>query len=194
MSNRSGALARRSRTGVSGTMTALAVVVVIVVAGVGGYFVGGSGATGTASTTTVMSTVSGPVSTSTFTTSVGAGATVTSTMNAGVTVTSTSTVGGAATTVTSTVTSATTALTDLEGAAQAECAKAGPTCLTIYTTQDATNWAKYYGPLFYQEYPWATGKVNYISLAAATETTRLLSEFQAKNVQADLLRMGNRSS
>jgi ABC-type Fe3+ transport system substrate-binding protein len=89
-------------------------------------------------------------------------------------------------TATSTMTSTTTALLDLEGAAKAECTAQTTTCLTIYTTQDATNWAKYYGPLFYQQYPWAQGKVNYVSLAAATETTRLLSEFQAKNVQADL--------
>jgi ABC-type Fe3+ transport system substrate-binding protein len=106
---------------------------------------------------------------------------------AAMTVTSTTTVGGGAgSTVTSTVTSATTALLDLEGAAQQECAKQTGPCLTIYTTQDPANWDKYYGPLFNQEYPWATGKVNYVSLAAATETTRLLSEYQAKNVQADL--------
>jgi ABC-type Fe3+ transport system substrate-binding protein len=163
MPHRSGAFrtVRHSRTGVSGTLAAVAIVVVIVVAAIGGYFVGGGGAeTAPASTTTVVSTV-------------GAGATVTSTIT------------GAGVTVTSTMTSATTALVDLEGAAKAECGQQA-TCLTIYTTQDATNWAKYYGPLFYQEYPWANGKVNYVSLAAATETSRLLSEFQAKNVQADL--------
>jgi ABC-type Fe3+ transport system substrate-binding protein len=89
--------------------------------------------------------------------------------------------------VTSTVTAAaTTALLDLEGAAQQECAKQTSTCLTIYTTQDQTNWEKYYGPLFYQLYPWAQGKVSYNSLAAATETARLTSEYQAKNVQCDL--------
>jgi ABC-type Fe3+ transport system substrate-binding protein len=106
---------------------------------------------------------------------------------AATTVTSTTTLGGGAgSTVTSTVTSVTTALLDLEAAAQQECAKQTGPCLTIYTTQDATNWDKYYSPLFYQQYPWANGKVAYVSLAAATETTRLLSEFQAKNVQADL--------
>jgi iron(III) transport system substrate-binding protein len=152
---------RRSRAGASGTVTAIVIIVVLVVAGAGGYFLGGGGAAGSSSTSTM---------------------TVTSTVGGG---------GGGASTVTSTttstVTSATTALIDLEGAAQQECAKqTSGTCLTIYTTQDSTNWDKYYSPLFYAQYPWAQGKVQYISLAAATETTRLLSEFQAKNVQADL--------
>lgn len=111
----------------------------------------------------------------------GAGASGTSSTS---TVTSTMT-GAPGATVTTTLTSATTVSQDLEAAAKAECGTQ-TTCLTIYTTQDAANWANYYGPLFYQEYPWAVGKVNYISLAAATETSRLLSEFQAKNVQADL--------
>ena len=173
--------ADRSRSGITGTVATVAIVVVLVVAGAGGYFLGGGGA-GTApastSTTTVMSTVSGPTMTTTQT--VGAGATAT--------ITATSTVTGApGPGVTSTVTStaATTALLDLEAAAKAECGTQS-TCLTIYTTQDAANWANYYGPLFYQEYPWAQGKVNYVSLAAATETSRILSEYQAKNVQADL--------
>lgn len=152
--------ARKSTVGISGIATAIAVVVVLIVAGAGGYFLGGGGA----------ATTSGSTTTVTATTTMGA--------------------GGAAATITSTVTStqAATALLDLEGAAQAECAKvpSGSPCLTIYTTQDATNWAKYYSPLFYQLYPWANGRVNYVSLAAATETSRLLSEFQAKNVQADL--------
>jgi ABC-type Fe3+ transport system substrate-binding protein len=89
-------------------------------------------------------------------------------------------------TMTSVMTSTTTAMLDLEGAAQAECAAQTSTCLTIYTTQDQTNWAKYYGPLFYAQYPWAQGKVNYVSYAAAAETTHLLSEYQAHSVQADL--------
>jgi len=106
---------------------------------------------------------------------------------AAMTTTATTTVvGGAGGAVTTTVTSATTALIDLEGAAQQECAAQTGPCLTIYTTQDATNWDKYYGPLFYQEYPWASGKVNYVSLSAAAETQRLLSEFQANKVGADL--------
>ena len=163
MSNRFEAFrkAHSSRPGVSSAVTGVVIVIVLVVAGVGGYYLGGSGssaATTTTSTTTVTSTAS------------GAGATSTSTLTS---------------TVTSAVTSATTVSQDLEAAAKAECGSQ-TTCLTIYTTQDATNWANYYGPLFYQQYPWAQGKVNYVSLAAATETSRLLSEFQAKNVQADL--------
>jgi iron(III) transport system substrate-binding protein len=74
----------------------------------------------------------------------------------------------------------------LATAAQAECTQQTTTCITIYTTQDSGNWAQSYGPLFYQQYPWAQGKVNYVSLSAADETTRLLSEFQAHSVQADL--------
>jgi len=74
----------------------------------------------------------------------------------------------------------------LATAAQAECSQQTTECLTIYTTQDAGNWADYYGPLFDQQYPWAQGKVDYISLTAADETTRLLSEFQTHDVQADL--------
>jgi iron(III) transport system substrate-binding protein len=89
-------------------------------------------------------------------------------------------------TSTSTITTATTVMQDLASAAQAECTAQTTTCLTIYTTQDASNWANYYGPLFYAQYPWAQGKVNYVSLSASSETSRLLSEAQAKNVQADL--------
>jgi iron(III) transport system substrate-binding protein len=115
------------------------------------------------------------------------------------TVTSTSTTttsSGTASSVTSSSTSSTLASTStafndtaimkgLATAAQAECAQQA-TCITIYTTQDAGNWVQFYGPLFYQQYPWAQGKVNYVSLSAADETTRLLSEFKAHNVQADL--------
>ena len=78
-------------------------------------------------------------------------------------------------------------MTGLAAAAQAECASAGSTCLTIYTTQDAGNWAEYYGPLFDQQYPWAAGKVNYVSLSASDETTEVLSDYQAHNVVADLV-------
>jgi len=75
----------------------------------------------------------------------------------------------------------------LASAAQAECAGAGQTCLTIYTTQDAGNWAEYYGPLFDQQYPWAAGKVDYVSLSASDETTTVLSDYQAHNPIADLV-------
>jgi iron(III) transport system substrate-binding protein len=75
---------------------------------------------------------------------------------------------------------------DLGAAAQAECAQQASTCLTIYTTQDSGNWVLYYGPLFYQQFPWAQGKVDYVSWSAAEETTHLLSDYQAKNVAADI--------
>ncbi len=74
----------------------------------------------------------------------------------------------------------------LAAAAQAECAQQQTTCLTIYTTQDAGNWAEYYGPAFDQQYPWAAGKVTYVSLSASDETTELLSQYQAHDVIADL--------
>jgi len=74
----------------------------------------------------------------------------------------------------------------LAAAAQAECAAAGSNCLTILTTQSATNWANCYGPSFYATYPWATGKVTYTSLSTAALTTSLISNFQAHSVQADV--------
>jgi ABC-type Fe3+ transport system substrate-binding protein len=97
--------------------------------------------------------------------------------------------GGSSSTTTVTGTgsiSTTTVMQDLAAAAQAECGSQ-TTCLTIYTTQDVSNWNSYYGPLFYAQYPWAQGKVNYVSLAAATETSRLLSEHQTNKVGADLV-------
>jgi ABC-type Fe3+ transport system substrate-binding protein len=94
--------------------------------------------------------------------------------------------GGTGTTSTSTMTTASTVTEDLASAAQAECTASTTTCLTILTTQDASNWAKCYGPQFYSLYPWATGKVAYNSLSASAETTQLISNHQAHNVQADI--------
>jgi ABC-type Fe3+ transport system substrate-binding protein len=74
----------------------------------------------------------------------------------------------------------------LAAAAQAECAGQA-TCITIYTTQDAGNWLEYYGPSFYQQYPWAEGKVDYVSLSSADETTDVLSQYQAHYAVADLV-------
>jgi len=111
----------------------------------------------------------------------GTTTTVTSTSTSVATSTATST-----TTATSTATSTTTQLQDLAAAAQAECAGAGSNCLTILTTQSATNWANCYGPSFYAQYPWANGKVTYTSLSTAAETTQLISGYQAHSVQADI--------
>lgn len=133
---------RRSRSGVSSTVTVLAVIVTLVVAGVGGYALRG-GSTTTSSASTVTST--------------------------------------------STVTTASTVMTDLAAAAEAECTPAMTTCLTILTTQDATNWASYYAPLFDQLYPWAAGKVDYVSLSSSAETTQVVSQYQAHDVTADLV-------
>lgn len=94
--------------------------------------------------------------------------------------------GGPGVTVTSTTTTVSTVMENLASAAQAECTTSTATCLTILTTQDASNWAKCYAPQFDLLYPWATGKVNYVSLSASTETTQLISNYQAHNVQADV--------
>ena len=116
-----------------------------------------------------------------FLRSTGSPATVTSTA------TSTSTsISTATSTTTTTTTSTTTQLQDLAAAAKAECAGAGSNCLTILTTQSATNWANCYGPAFDAQYPWATGKVAYTSLSTAAETTQLISNNQAHSVQADI--------
>lgn len=156
---------RRSRTGVSTTIAAVVIVVVFVVAGVGGYFISGGGA-GTSSTVTSSSaTTSSSVTRSSAATS----STVSSTSS------------------TSSGPNQTAVMAGLAAAAQAECSAAGSTCLTIYTTQDAGNWAEYYGPAFDQQYPWAAGRVNYVSLSAADETTDVLSEYQAHIAVADLV-------
>jgi ABC-type Fe3+ transport system substrate-binding protein len=102
---------------------------------------------------------------------------------------STTTVGGSTMTVTasSVVTSTTAVESSLAAAAQAECATAGSTCLTILTTQDASNWANCYGPLFDNLYPWAAGKVDYVSLSTAALTTQVISNYQANKVQSDVI-------
>lgn len=99
---------------------------------------------------------------------------------------STGTSTGSTVTSTSTMTTASTVMGDLASAAQAECTSSTTTCLTIVTTQDASNWAKCYAPQFDRLYPWATGKVNYVSQSASTETTQLISNYQAHNVQSDV--------
>lgn len=71
--------------------------------------------------------------------------------------------------------------------AQTECAKAGSTCLTIYSTIDSSSFTNTIGPLFYQEYPWAQGKVQFVALSAAQLSTKTISEFKANSVQADIV-------
>ncbi|HEV2390687.1 MAG TPA: hypothetical protein VGS04_08190, partial [Nitrososphaerales archaeon] len=61
---------------------------------------------------------------------------------------STGTSTGSTVTSTSTMTTASTVMGDLASAAQAECTSSTTTCLTIVTTQDASNWAKCYAPQF----------------------------------------------
>ena len=161
------------RSGVSQTVVALAIVVVILAAAAGYGLLRPTGG----STTT--ETVTGNGSTETVTSTSTSVSTATSTATSVSTSTATST-------ATTTTTATTTQLQDLATAAQVECASAGSNCLTILTTQSATNWASCYGPSFYSAYPWAQGKVTYTSLPTATLTTQLISNFQAHQVQADI--------
>ena len=106
--------------------------------------------------------------------------------NSGPATTTTVASSGSSTTTSASLSAGATVMQDLGAAAQAECALQTSTCLTIYTSQDSGNWAEYYGPLFYQQFPWAQGKVNYVSWSASDEATHLLSDYQTKNVQADI--------
>lgn len=161
---------RPSRTGISTTVAALAIIIVFVVAGVGGYFLSGTRSSASSTTTSSSSAFSSLASSSSSTSSI-----FSSTLSSSSTTSSSS--SGA---------NQTAVMAGLAAAAQAECAGQA-TCLTIYTTQDAGNWAEYYGPLFYQQYPWAAGKVDYVSLSASDETTDVLSQYQAHYAIADLV-------
>lgn len=154
----------RRTSAVSSAIAGVAIIVVLVVAGAAGYYVGMSGAHGTATTSTV--TVGG----STVTSTVGAGATVTSVSTSTVTA-SGSNSGGAS--------------GSLVQQAEAECANSNP-CLTIYNTLDTNTWNQYFAPTFYAAYPFFQGKVNFVALPGAQETSRALSEFQTNKVQADV--------
>ena len=92
---------------------------------------------------------------------------------------------------TATTTATTTILSTLQnqaGLAQAECAKqTNNVCLTIYSTMDSGTWANDFAPLFYQDYPWAQGKVQFVALSAAQLSTKTISEFKANAVQADVV-------
>ena len=162
---------RPPRTGISTTIAALAIVIVFVVAGVGGYFLSGTGSSASSSSTALSSLTSS--STSAATSSIFSSSLSSSSSSS---TASTSSSGANQTAV----------MAGLAAAAQAECSGQA-TCLTIYTTQDAGNWAEYYGPLFYQQYPWAEGKVNYVSLSASDETTDVLSQYQSHYAVADLV-------
>ena len=150
----------RSSVGVSRTVDALVVVAALAASAFGGYFLTSGGPT---TTTTVTS--SGSATTSAVTSSAA---------------------GSASTTTSAPTQTSAAIIADLEAAAKAECAQVA-TCLTIYTTQDSGNWAEYYGPLFYQQFPWASGKVDYISWSASDLTTHILSDYQTKNFQADIV-------
>ena len=94
--------------------------------------------------------------------------------------------GGAASTVTTTVTASGGASNQtLIQQAQAECAGVS-TCLTIYSTVDATDWAADFSGLFNASFPWAAGKVNFQGLTSGQVTSEGISQYQAGKVQADL--------
>ena len=91
------------------------------------------------------------------------------------------------TTITSSA-SASSTLKSQASLAQAECAaQTSNVCLTIYSTMDTGTWANDFAPLFNQYYPWAAGKVQFVSLSAAMLSTRTISEHKAGAVQADVV-------
>ena len=167
--------------GVSQTVAALAVLVIILAAAASYGLLRSPGTNTTTSTVSTTITGTGSTVTSTATSVSTSTATSVSTKTSTATSVSTSTA-----TTTTTATSTLTQIQDIATAAQAECASAGSNCLTILTTQSATNWANCYGPAFDQAYPWATGKVTYTSMSTAALTTSLISNFQAHSVQADI--------
>ncbi len=160
---------RTSKRGVSTPVAAVVLVAALVVAAVAGYYLQG----GTKATSSTMTSGSSSSSSSSSLASSSLASTTSSSVSSSVT---SSTSGPNQTAV----------MQQLAAAAQAECA-GQTTCLTIYTTQDAGNWAEYYGPAFDQQYPWAAGKVTYVSLSASDETTELISQYQAHDVIADLV-------
>jgi ABC-type Fe3+ transport system substrate-binding protein len=88
-------------------------------------------------------------------------------------------------TVTSTATGTATALQSQAQLAQAECGTQS-TCLVVLSTVDASDFNTEMAPLFFQQYPWAQGKLNWQGLTASQVTTELISQFQAGKVQSDL--------
>ncbi len=163
---------RPSRTGISTAVAAVVIVIAFAIAGVGGYFLSGTSSSAS-STSTSSSAFSSLTSSSAATSSIFSSALSSSSSSSAA---SSSSSGANQTAV----------MASLAAAAQAECSGQA-NCLTIYTTQDAGNWAEYYGPLFDQQYPWAAGKVTYTSLSASDETTDILSNYQTHNVYADLV-------
>jgi len=158
---------RPPRTGISTAVAAVVIVIAFVVAAAGGYFLSGNGPS-TSSTTTssslFSSLTSSAATSSALSSSYGSSSAVNSSSGA----------------------NQTAVMASLAAAAEAECSGQA-TCLNIYTTQDAGNWAEYYGPLFDQQYPWAAGKVTYTSLSASDETTDVLSDYSTHSVYADLV-------
>ena len=155
------------RSGMSTMIAGIAIIVVLVVAGVAGYYLGVSSAP--TSTTGVTSTV---------TTTLGAGATATVTATTTVTATGSASAGNSA-----------PQLSVLQAdavAAQKECGTQS-TCLTVYSTVDPGDWAADMAPSFYQAFPWANSKINWVGPSAAQVTSMAISECQTNHVVGDLL-------
>jgi len=58
--------------------------------------------------------------------------------------------------------------------------------LTIYGVMDTPDFVAKIRPAFEAQYPWAVGMINYVGFAPGEESTRVLSEYQSGNVQADV--------
>jgi len=101
---------------------------------------------------------------------------------AATTSTVTTTIQGGKQTVTSSVAAPTQ-----EDLAKAECASSGSVCVTIYSTIDSSDWLKFIQPAIYAQYPWLSGKLQYVGLSSAQQTARTISEFKAGTVSADVV-------
>lgn len=106
------------------------------------------------------------------------------------TVTVVSTVAGAGGTQTVTASAGNAApqlsvLAQDAAAAQKECGSQ-TTCLTVYSTVDPGDWAADMAPNFYQEFPWANGKVNWVGPSAAQVTSMMITECQANKIVGDM--------
>ncbi len=145
------------RNAISSTIFAVGIIVALVVAGAGGYFAASSYVTPTTTTTTTVTSAGG---TSTATTTV------------------TASLGNAAPQF--------TVLAQDAVAAQKECGSQA-TCVTVYSTVDPGDFGAEMAPHFYQQFPWANGKINWVGPSAAQVTSMAISECQTNHVVGDLL-------
>jgi len=97
-------------------------------------------------------------------------------------------------TVTSTATATASALSTSSGSAlvqqaEQECATQNP-CLTIYNSEDTFTWNDYYADAFYAQYPFATGRVDWVAVSSSQVATQAISGFTAGKVVADVFGIG----